>query len=444
MKNSHSNWMRVGAALGAGALLLGTLTACSADAGSGSSASSGTQEEIDAALQTETTLTWWTWGDDTQEMADAFTKKYPKVTVDVVKMDDPGAVVTKLQNAVKAGTGAPDVVPVEYQTVPQLTMGGALADMSGFGTDAYAAEFSESTWNAMNFQGKQTGIPMDSGPMVMIYNKELFDAAGIPAAPATWEEYAAAAAAINSYDPEAYIANSGDAGFMTSMFWASGGQPFKVDGENVTIDLQDAGTTKFSDYWGTLLTSNQLSPLSTWSDEWSKALEQGKLGTLLMGSWMIGGMDDYSHGNWRVAQIPSWDGEPASAQNGGSGLAVTEQSKNKLAAAGLLQFMATGEGREIQNTKGFPGTTAIMSDPAWLDVEFPAYDGQKANQEGKLASENVVEGWQYLPFQGYANNIFGDTVGAQLGEKGDINAGLVAWQDDLVEYGNSQGFTVNK
>ncbi|PPL15451.1 ABC transporter substrate-binding protein [Microterricola pindariensis] len=438
MKNSHSNWMRMGAVLGASALLLGTMAGCAADSGSGA------PEDVDAALQEETTLTWWTWGDDTQEMADAFTKENPKIKIEVVKMDNPDAVVTKLQNAVKAGTGAPDLVPAEYQTIPQLTMGGALADMSEFGIDEFAGDFTESTWNAMNFQGKQTGIPMDSGPMVMIYNQELFNAAGITAAPTTWDEYAAASAAINAYDPEAYIANSGDAGFMTSMFWASGGTPFSVDGENVTIDLQDAGTKKFADYWGTLLTANQLSPVSTWSDEWSKALEQGKLGSLLMGSWMISGMDDYSHGNWRVAQIPSWDGKPASAQNGGSGLAVTEQSKHKAAAAAVLEFMATGTGRDIQNTKGFPGTTAIMDDPAWLDVEFATYDGQKANVEGKTASENVIDGWQYLPFQGYANNIFGDTVGKVLGEKGDINAGLVAWQSDLVEYGNAQGFTVNK
>ncbi|KRA24150.1 hypothetical protein ASD65_06710 [Microbacterium sp. Root61] len=446
MKYSHSK-TRLVAALGASALLLGTLAACSstpADGGDGAAAG-GTQADIDAALEKGGTLTWWTWSDSTQDMADAFTKENPKVKVEVVKMDDPDAVVTKVQNAVKAGTGAPDIIPVEYQTVPQLAMGDALADMSGWGFNEEAAgDFIPSAWEGMQFDGKQLGIPGDSGPMVLIYNKELFDAAGVTEVPKTWDEYAAAAAAIHTYDPEAYIANQGDAGFITSMIWASGGQPFQIDGDAVTIDLADEGSTKFTDLWSGLLEKDQLSTLSTWGDEWTKALQQGKLGTLMMGGWMIGGMDDNSHGNWRVAQLPSWDGKPASAMNGGSGLAVSEQSTNKALAAGLLQFMATGGGRDLQNASGFPATTEIMDDPEWLDREFEAYGGQKANQEGKTSAENVLAGWQYLPFQGYANNIFGDTAGKAMADGTSLADGLLAWQDDMVAYGNEQGFSVNK
>ena len=106
--------------------------------------------------------------------------------------------------------------------------------------------------------------------------------------------------------------------------------------------------------------------------------------------------------------------------------------------------MATGVGRDMQNTSGFPGTTKIMDDPAWLDREFAAYDGQKANQEGKTSAENVLAGWQYLPFQGYANNIFGDTAGKAMADGTSLKDGLIAWQDDLVKYGNEQGFSVNK
>ena len=60
------------------------------------------------------------------------------------------------------------------------------------------------------------------------------------------------------------------------------------------------------------------------------------------------------------------------------------------------------------------------------------------------ASTQVRDGWSYLPFQVYANSIFGDTVGQQYASKGDLNEGLSTWQDQLVEYGNSQGFTVDK
>lgn len=38
----------------------------------------------------------------------------------------------------------------------------------------------------------------------------------------------------------------------------------------------------------------------------------------------------------------------------------------------------------------------------------------------------------------------GDTVGQSYADKSDLNAGLIAWQDALIEYGDEQGFTVNQ
>ncbi|MDR2998254.1 MAG: extracellular solute-binding protein, partial [Microbacterium sp.] len=427
--------LRAAVVVGAGALVIGGLSACSSS-GDQSPGQGTSQADIDAAVKKGGEITWWTWSDATQEQADAFTKANPKVKIKVVKLDNPDAAVTKLQNAVKAGSGAPDILPVEYQTMPQLTMGGALADMSAYGIDEYKDQFTESTWNAVNVDGKLVGLPLDSGPMVMIYNTKLYAAAGITEAPKTWDEFTADAAKIHAHDPSTYIATGGDAGFFTSMIWASGGHPFKTEGENVTIDLQDEGSKKFADMWGGMLQKGELSPLATWSDEWTKALAQDKLGTLLMGSWMINMGEDYGVDKWKAAPMPTWDGQPGSAENGGSGIAVTEQSKNKLIGAAVLQFLAEGEGRDLVNKAGFPSTTATFDDQAWADTTFPAYvDEQKANLVGAASSKSVIPGWQYLPYQGYANNVFGDSVGKAIGEKGDLNAALVEWQKTLVDYG---------
>ena len=59
-----SRWARFGAVVGAGALLVGALSGCSAAAGGGGD---GSQTDIDAALTDDTTLTWWTWSDSTQD-----------------------------------------------------------------------------------------------------------------------------------------------------------------------------------------------------------------------------------------------------------------------------------------------------------------------------------------------------------------------------------------
>ena len=43
----------------------------------------------------------------------------------------------------------------------------------------------------------------------------------------------------------------------------------------------------------------------------------------------------------------------------------------------------------------------------------------------------------------YAYTTFNETFGAAVAAKGDLSAGLDAWQDTLVDYGTQQGFTVN-
>ncbi|MFX5668637.1 hypothetical protein ABTE14_20460, partial [Acinetobacter baumannii] len=60
---------------------------------------------------------------------------------------------------------------------------------------------------------------------------------------------------------------------------------------------------------------------------------------------------------------------------------------------------------------GFPSTTAQLSDPSFVDQTSDFFGGQQINQVLTQASSDVVKGWSYLPFQVYANSIYGDTVG---------------------------------
>src|SRR5690606_5511987 len=98
-------------------------------------------------------------------------------------------------------------------------------------------------------------------------NKTVFDQYGI-AVPTTWDEYVAAAEKLHAADPAKYITNDiGDPGFATSMIWQAGGKPFASDGENVTIDLQDAGAKKWAESWNRLVENDLLAPYGSWSDE---------------------------------------------------------------------------------------------------------------------------------------------------------------------------------
>src|SRR5690606_3848901 len=113
-----------------------------------------------------------------------------------------------------------------------------------------------------------------------------------------------------------------DPGFATSMIWQAGGKPFASDGENVTIDLQDAGAKKWAESWNRLVENELLAPYGSWSDEWFSALGDGSIATLVIGAWMPGNLMSgapEAAGDWRVAPMPTYDGKPATAENGGGG-----------------------------------------------------------------------------------------------------------------------------
>ena len=429
--------------IAAAALAIGSLAACSSGAGA---SGGGSADDLDAALEAGGELTYWSWTPSAEAQVAAFEEAYPNVDVELVNAGTNTEEYTKLQNAIKAGSGAPDVVQIEYYAVPQFALSDALVDLSQYGLDDLEDQYSASTWGAVNVDGKLVGLPQDSGPMALFYNKAVFDQYGI-AVPTTWDEYVAAARQLHAADPTKYIASdTGDAGFTTSMIWQAGGRPFTIDGTDVTIDLADEGTRKWTGVWNQLVEEDLLSTTPGWTDEWYKGLGDGSIATLVTGAWMPGVLESSvadAAGDWRVAPIPTYDGTPVSAENGGGGQSVTTQSKNPALAAAFLRWLNSDPASidVFLESGGFPSTSAELEDPEFLSYESDYFGGQKINEVLTQASKDVSEGWSYLPYQVYANSIFGDTVGQSYANKADLDEGLAEWQRQLVDYGNEQGFT---
>ena len=450
MKAPHSNTRlrRTALAVATGLALSVSLAACASTGGGG--AETGNADDIEAALQEETTLTVWAWAPAVEDIATAFEKKYPNVTVDVVNAGTGNDQYIKLQNAIKAKSGAPDVAQIEYYALPQFALSDALVDLTDFGLDSLEDQYTASTWGSVNLDGGVYALPQDSGPMAMFYNKAVFDQYGLTV-PTTWDEYIATAEQLHAANPNAYITNdTGDAGFATSMIWQAGGQPFTTtDSTDVKINLQDEGSKKFADTWNQLVEKDLIAPTSSWSDEWYRGLGDGTIATLNIGAWMPGNLESgvpEASGDWRVAPLPVYEaGDTASAENGGGGDAVLAQSKNKLAAAGFVEFMNAGEGAQISiDAGGFPSTVADLESDEFLGYESEYFGGQKINEVLVQSASDVVKGWSYLPFQVYSNSIFSDTVGQSYANKSDLNAGLTDWQKAIAAYGNEQGFTVTE
>ncbi|MFF2433093.1 ABC transporter substrate-binding protein [Streptomyces sp. NPDC058107] len=425
-------------------------TACGGSEDNSSSTKPVASKDIDAALKKGGTLTVWAWEPTLKQVAADFQKEHPAVHVKLVNSGTGNDQYKALQNAISAKKGVPDVAQIEYYALGQYALTKGLDDLIPYGADKLASKYSPGPWNSVKSGSKNVyALPMDSGPMALFYNKKVFDKYKIKV-PTTWDEYLTAARTLHKADPKAYIANdTGDAGETTSLLWQAGSRPYKVDGTNVKIDFSDAGTQKYTAVWQKLLDEKLLAPITGWSDDWYKGLGDGTIATLATGAWMPAnfatGVQGAS-GDWRAAPLPAWTaGDKASAENGGSSLALPTLGKNKELAYAFTEYANAGKGVQTRLKAGaFPATTADLRSSSFQNTAFPYFGGQQANKIFAESAANVAPDWSYLPYQVYANSIFNDTVGKAYISGTKLTDGLKSWQDASVKYGNEQGFTVQK
>ncbi|GHH94261.1 ABC transporter substrate-binding protein [Streptomyces capillispiralis] len=431
------------------ALALGA-TACGGSDDEGSAPKTVSEADVRAALDKGGSLTVWAWEPTLKQVVADFEKEHPKVEVNLVNAGTGNDQYKALQNAMSAKKGVPDVAQVEYYAMGQYALTKQLTDLEGFGADKLADRYSPGPWNGVKAGGEGIyGLPMDSGPMALFYNKAVFDKHKIKV-PTTWDEYVDAARDLKKADPKAYITNdAGDAGFATSLLWQAGSRPYDVDGTTVGIDFSDEGAKTYTDTWQKLLDEKLVAPVTSWSDDWYKGLGDGTIATLAIGAWMpanlASGVKDAA-GDWRVAPLPQWQaGGRASAENGGSALTLPELGGNEALAYAFVEYANAGKGVDTRVKGGaFPATTAQLNSPAFQNTEFPYFGGQQANRIFAESAANVADDWSYLPYQVYANSIFNDTVGKAYVSGTKLADGLKSWQDASVKYGEEQGFTVEK
>lgn len=430
------------------ALALGA-SACGGSDDGASGQKKVSSADIEAALKKGGKVKVWAWEPTLKKVVADFEKEHPKVDVELVNAGTNKDQYTALQNAISAKKGVPDVAQVEYYALGQYALTKDITDLTPFGADKLAKSYSPGPWNAVTSGDGVYALPMDSGPMALFYNKKVFDKHKIDV-PTTWDEYLQAARKLHKADPKAYItSDTGDAGLTTSLLWQAGSRPYKVDGTKVSIDFSDKGARTYTETWQKLIDEKLVASINPWTDEWYKAFGDGTVATLATGAWMpanfASGVKEAS-GDWRAAPLPQWTaGDKASAENGGSSLALPELGKNKELAYAFVEYANSGKGVQTRIKEGaFPATTEDLGSEAFQNTEFPYFGGQKANKVFAESAANVADDWNYLPYQVYANSVFNDTAGKAYVSGTPLSKGLKSWQDASVKYGSEQGFSVQK
>ena len=128
---------------------------------------------------------------DLDAIVAAFTAENPNIAIDV-KTAAYADYFTALQTQV-AGKNAPDTFELNYENFVTYARSGALLDLTDKGIDP--ARYYPLALQGFTDGGKQFGLPATFSDVVLLYNKALFDKAGLeyPTADWTWKDEQAAA-----------------------------------------------------------------------------------------------------------------------------------------------------------------------------------------------------------------------------------------------------------
>ena len=398
----------------------------------------------------------WSWVPGLDQTVKAFTKQYPNISVKVVNLGGGPQTYTKLQTALKAGSGAPDVAQVEYGFLPSFADTGGLADLSKYGANEYKKYFVPWTWGQVSPDDDAVyAIPQDTGPFAMVYREDLLRKYGI-AVPRTWDEYAKAAATINTKSKGSVKLGNFYATYapwFMALAWADGGQFFKRDGDGWIQSLNNSSSKKVLNYWYGLIKKGQVSTLGGFTADYWNAAGAGKIATNMEAAWGPGGyagsLKDKSAGLWRAAPMPQWKaGNTASGNWGGSSNVVTTQSKNKEAATLFSLWLNLSQSAISSNWINgglFPASDAGLDLPVLADkTKNPSkfFGGQDISSVYAKASRGVNVNFQWAPWFPFVNDNFNKQMDRML--KGQItpDQALDAWQAESLAYAKQNGFTV--
>jgi multiple sugar transport system substrate-binding protein len=377
-----------------------------------------------------TELTLWAWLPDFQAQVDMFEKAHKNIKVKLVNAGQGEDEYQKLRTALKAGSGAPDVVHMEFQYIPTFRQIDGLADISEYGANDYKSDFAPWTWDQVSEGDAVYAMPWDSGPMALLYRKDIFDEYSIEV-PTTWDQFAQEAEKLHKADPETYLADftPEDGGWLTGLMWQAGARPFEVDGTKVSINMDDPAIMKVSEYWGDLVERGVVATDPGFTNDWYRSFAKGIYAT------------------WPTAPLPQWEeGADASSNWGGSTLAVTTQSENAEEAAQLAIWLTHDpKPTELYTTKQFlfPVLNDLLDSPEFRNRKFDFYGGQAVNSVFVEASNNVNKGFEWSPFQDYVYTQMVEQFGAAATGDTEFSQVPVNLQDKVTSYAKQQGFKVS-
>lgn len=256
-----------------------------------------------------------------QKIVDAFEAENPDITVEVTTLPyaDYG---TALQTDLAAGTVS-DVFDIEYANYPSYQANGVLAPLTVANPDAYRS----SLLDAYSTDGTSYALPSSFSTVVLFFNKDLFDAAGLdyPTSDWTWADEEKAALALTDQAAGVWGDHQPVSFYEYYKTVAqSGGEFLNADGTSVAFNSPEGIEAA---QWlvgksGTVMPTIEQGQGTPDFD--TNLFKDGKLAMLHTGIWMFGAFADVPFG-WDIAVEPGNTQQASAVFSNAVGVSATSE-----------------------------------------------------------------------------------------------------------------------
>lgn len=335
-------------------LLTTILSGCSSNGNSSSSDAGNQQSEKaetgDQQAKKSVKLSLWTFQDlhktYYEKTAQLWNESHPDQPIELTVDTYPNAEMhNKLLIALQSGVGAPDIADININFFQNFLKGDIeLVELNKI-IEPEQSNIIQSRLDIYSKDGKYYGIPFHVGATVVYYNKEIMDQAGVnPDDIKTWSEYVEAGKKVVAATGKPMTAFE-----VTNQrpFWPminqqgsdyldKDGKPI-LDNEINIKTLQSMYDMIYKDKIAIPMPSGD-----TGKEEFFTFMNKGGIASLIMPMWYMGRFTAYMpdlKGKMLIRPMPVWEeGNAKSSGQGGTGTAITKQSKNQELAAQFLSY----------------------------------------------------------------------------------------------------------
>ncbi len=356
------------------------LPACSGPSGASSAASQAKQSSAASKasednLSGEITFAFWDANQQSgmQALIDAYTAKHPKVKINISVT--PWDQYWQVLGAATKG-GMPDVFWMHSNNFVDYAKKGILMDC----TDLFdKANFPEGLSKVFQWEGKQLGVPKDFDTVALVYNKTLFDKAGLAYPNDTWDWNTLLDNAKKLTKDGVYgfcaPGNEDQSGYLIPIYQA-GGYTVKM-GEKKS-GYADSKSIQGVQWWIDLQKKYKVSPTQEQMTEMSQHdyFKGGKAAMVFLGSWEIKGYIDAMKElgqEFDITVLPKGPtGTRATIYNGLT-YAGYKDTKQPEIVKSFLTFLGTKEAAEVMGKSGAAIPAFNGTQDSWYN-NFPGHN----------------------------------------------------------------------